>query len=147
MWQPAMIADDWLALVFAPLIRCMLWATFSAVLSMALYARLSPQAKLQGLKLKQQESRRRLLHYDGEMSGMLALIQQDLAISFKQLALVSPPVMLSVLPVIYVMLALPEHYPPSLTSAGPQWMQGFEFWYLLTLFAMSLFIKIRFKII
>lgn len=43
-----------------------------------------------------------------------------------------------------VHIALPsKHY----TGFGPDWMRGFEFWYILSLLVVSLFIKIRFRII
>lgn len=36
-----------------------------------------------------------------------------------------------------------RHY----SKFGPDWMRGFEFWYIVSLLVVSLFIKIRFKII
>jgi uncharacterized membrane protein (DUF106 family) len=227
------IVDEGLQSIFAPLWCILIWACFSAVLSMFIYKLVSPQKKLHDLTAVQKHARTQLLAHDGDFASLQQLIFKDLALSFKQIALIFPAFFITVLPVIALMFclfvqyayelpktgdkltltfmpqekmqdviwpsadsqlpvvddagnalftlplpaAIPEitkeswlttlfpnpigvlpqktdvesvhislpskHY----THFGPDWMRGFEFWYIMTLLVVSLFIKIRFKII
>ena len=115
---------------------------------MALYARISPQGKLTQMKAVQKETRRQLMRYDGNWDGLRALIVKDLSLGFKQIGIVLLPFLISVAPMIWLMLELIVLYEgQTYSSFGPDWMRGFEFWYIIVVIIVSLIIKIKFKIV
>lgn len=109
--------DGWMA-AFPPLLRIFVWATFTAVFSMFLYRAISPQANLTDLKKRQQLVRRSLLDYEGEFSGMMELIAQDLGLSCRQIGVIFGPVILSVVPVLAIMFCLFTLYGYRLPEPG-----------------------------
>jgi hypothetical protein len=130
------------------LLRLIIWAIASAGISMALYARISPQQKLTHMKATQKETRRQLMRYDGNWDGLQALIIKDLSLALKQVGTVLLPFIISVAPMIWLMLQLAALYEgQTYSSFGPDWMRGFEFWYILVVIIASLIIKIKFKIV
>lgn len=140
--------DNGMVGFLAPLARIILWAVFSGCFSMALYKYLSPQQKLEALKNEQSMARQALMRYDGEFNGMLAIIKKDLGLSCRQIAIIFLPFALSVAPLVALISCLFTLYGEQpYTSFGPDWMRGFAFWYFSALLVVSLFIKIRFKII
>lgn len=144
------LIDTSMASLFGPLVRIALWAIFSGCFSMAAYKILSPQKKLSGIKNEQRSTRQDLMRYDGEFSGMVALIKKDLGLSCKQIAMILLPFAIAVTPLLLLMDALFTLYgvnEPAYVSFGPDWMRGFAFWYFSILLVVSLVIKIRFKII
>lgn len=134
------------AAMLPPLWRIIAWGTVSGLLSMGIYYWLSPQQKIRSVKQTQKESRRTLKTYDGEWNGLKALIADDLALSLRQIRLVLMPFACSVIPLAAAILGLEANYPDPITGFGPEWMRGFEFWYILTVLTVSLALKIIFKI-
>lgn len=140
------LLNDWLIGFLPPLLAVSLWAMLSAVFSMLIYAKISPQQKMLAAKDAQRASRKALLAYDGNLRGMYALIGKDLRLSLRMIGMAIIPFALAALPVMGLMLALSPLYPNTLTTIGPEWMQGFDFWYIVVLIVVSLIIKITFRI-
>jgi uncharacterized membrane protein (DUF106 family) len=147
MFEIIATLDAWMAPLFGPLLRVSIWAIVSGALSMALYAYIAPQEKIRTLQQQQKSSRKQMLAFDGEMDEMWTLIRQNLSLSFRLLGIVIPPVMLAILPVVWLVYGLYEVYDQQvLVDFGPDWMRGFDFWYLVTLLVVSIAIKVKFKI-
>ena len=72
----------------------------AGALSMLLYARVSPQARLQELKSHSVDLQRQMKDFDGEFSGAMALAQENLRLSFKRLGIALGPSILSGIPVL-----------------------------------------------
>lgn len=148
LW-PISGADQLLRIFLPPAASVALWAIFSSSISMALYARLAPQATLSALKQRQKATRQQLLAYDGAWEGAWKLMRENLSVSFRLIGLCLVPVMAATLPVAWIMYGLYQCYPQQvrIIPFGPVWMQGFDMYYLLVLLVISLFIKVRFRII
>lgn len=141
------LADAYLAGWFPPLWRIVAWACFSAAVSMSIYAAFSPQKKLLALKAAQKDVRARLMRYEGDWPGLKRLIAGDLRISLRRLGLALLPFAAAMAPVLGLMLGLyPLFDGQAYTAFGPEWMRGFEFWYILTLMIVSFAIKLVFRI-
>jgi hypothetical protein len=141
------LIDGWMAGWLPSLLRIALWAVFSGIISMGIYVLLSPQQRFLNLKAEQKEVRQRLKHYDADWDGLLLLIRKDLALSFRQLALVIVPFVCAVAPVLLLFSKLSGLYTSSYADFGPDWMRGFEFWYFLAMMVACIIIKIKYKII
>ncbi len=225
--------DEWLQGMLTPLACIMLWGAFSAIFSMFVYRSCSPQAKLQLLKTEHRQVRSCLMQHDGDFNTLQKLIIRDLGLSLKQIVMILPAFIVSVLPVLALMFCLFVQYGYALpstgeritlrfqpqsttheiiwpdagsptnisddegnklltlpltaaipeitkeywlttlfpnpignlpeqtavesvhigipekayTSFGPGWSRGFEFWYIVSLLVVSLFIKCRFRIV
>lgn len=126
--------------------RVMAWGFISAALSMGVYAFLSPQQKIRDVKSAQKLSRRDMLAHDGDFDALWVLIRKDLGLSLEQLRLVLLPFVISLLPLVLMVPPLFDIYIQPLVTFGPEWMQGFEFWYIANLIIASLVIKFFFKI-
>ncbi len=146
MTDPIAAIDVLLAQWLPPLVRALCWGAASGALSMAMYARISPQKKLLALKSAQQTTRQAMLAHDGDMKELLTLIRKDMATALRPIALAVPAFLLSALPVALLMYFLLPLYPGALTGFGPEWTQGFEFWYIATMIVSSLAVKTLFKI-
>lgn len=146
MFEVISFLDDLLSPWAPELLRIVIWGCLSAAFSMGLYAKLSPQKKLLLLKEEQKASRKQLMSYDGEWDGLSTLIKRDLSLSLKQMGLIFLPFVLSVAPVVVLMTYLLDIYTSTYTSFGPEWMRGFEFWYILSLLVVSLYLKFKFHI-
>ncbi len=142
-----LLIDEQAARHMAALPRVVIWGALTGVLSMVIYMSISPQHKMREVKAQQQQARSALLSHSGDWETLKELIMRDLGLSLKQLALIFIPFVLSVAPVIYVLTVLPEAYPEPLNNIGPDWMHGFDFYYLLSLLVVSLVIKIKFDVI
>lgn len=123
-----------------------IWAILSACLSMALYAKLSPQAKIITIKDQQKAARRALLQHDGSWDELQKLIATDLSLSLKHVGLISLPFVIACAPVLYVFSVLAERHAEAITGFGPDWTHGFEFWYIAIALVASLALKIFFRI-
>src|SRR6185436_9201369 len=128
-------------------LKVMGWACLSAAVSMALYAKLSPQRTLQDISAAQKLSRQTIRAYEGDVAGMYALLGKDLLLSLRHLGMILLPVMISILPVLGIMMWLFNGYTGALVSFGPEWFRSVEFFYLSTLLVASLIIKIKFRIL
>ena len=129
-----------------PLVRVILWGSLSAGFSMWIYAMLSPQRKMAGMKTSQKGAREALLAHEGDFKELTALVRADLMLSLTLIGLALGPFLLSLLPLIFLMIPLTELYTAPLVSFGPDWLQGFEFWYISVLVVASIVIKVVFKI-
>lgn len=138
--------DNALAVALPPLWRVCAWAFASAAFSMWIYAKISPQQKIKQLKAAQKESRRALLAHNGSFSEMNSLIRADLALSLRQAGLALFPFVVSLLPLLWLMMELMIRYNLPLVEFGPEWMRGFDFWYIAVLLIVSLAIKMMFNI-
>jgi hypothetical protein len=146
--DPVILIDNALAGFVPAFWRIILWGAFSGAFSMGIYAWISPQQKLAVIKGEQKSIRSQLMRYDGEFDGLKKLIAGDLGKSLSQIKLLLIPFVVSVAPVMWIIYTLYDVFGNALyTSFGPEWMQGFEFWYVLTLVIVSLIIKFKFKII
>ncbi len=123
-----------------PVVRIALWAAVSSIVSMGLYACLSPQEKLVAIKTEHKQVRRSLFAYDGEFAGMWKLISRDLTLACRQLGLILVPFLVAVTPVVALIFYLPDVY-------GSSWTQTLELWFIAVLLVVSLVIKIRWGII
>jgi hypothetical protein len=138
--------DAWSAAWFPPFARVCIWASVSAAFSMAMYAWCSPAYKIMAITQQQKAIRREAWSHDGDFDSLWQLIRQDLILSLHHMRLVSLPFLFSLLPIFLIFPSLLEIYTQSLTYIGPSWAHGFEFWYITLLIAVSLIIKILFKI-
>ncbi len=82
----------------------------AGAISMLVYARLSPQEKLQDLKSQASDLQQQLSSYDGDFSGAMTLAQQNLRLSFKRLGVAFGPSLLSGIPVLAAVPLIGEAY-------------------------------------
>jgi hypothetical protein len=94
---------DGLLQFLPPLVRLILWGLVSGVLSMLLYAALSPQGRLTAIKQELQEARSELARSDESFDELMVLVQRNLLLSFKHLGLVVLPALIASLPLISVL--------------------------------------------
>ncbi len=106
-------------------------------LSMFLYSKLTPQAKLAELKANQKKSRKTLANYDGDLSGLFPLITDDLSITLRQLRIVLFPAIISIAPCMVPFFIAPQ----SLQSTSELIA------YFTALLIASIYIKLKFNIL
>jgi|GEM_PF-2435812 len=145
--NPLSAIDLWLQAALSPLYSALLWGTLGGIVSMAIYARCSPQTRLDGMKHQQRQLRKTLRGYDGEMDGLYTLIRQDLGLSLHQIRLIFLPFVISCLPVFAMLFGLYDGYEgKELLHFGPDWAHGFEFAFIVAVVISSLIVKLHFKI-
>ncbi len=89
---------------FLPAIfRLTLWSALAGVLSMALYALVSPQKKISTVKIALRKSQGILAESDESFTELLTVVRKTLSLSFQHLGLVLGPALLSSLPLICIM--------------------------------------------
>jgi hypothetical protein len=113
---------DWLDaalshVITAPGLRLALWGAAGAVVSMALYWALSPQARIARIKSEALAARQRLEAYDGAFADAWPLIGRMLRLSLRQLAVVTWPAVLASLPVLCLIVWLSTAYGHSFPAA------------------------------
>lgn len=97
---PLIAFIDGFLVFLPPAVRIALWGLVSGVLSMLLYAALSPQSKLSTVKAELQDARALLATADDSFDDLLQLVRRTLRLSFKHLGLVLLPAILASLPII-----------------------------------------------
>lgn len=101
---------EWLDQALAGLVpavwRLVLWGAIAAIVSMALYALLSPQNRLRRVREEALAARRALDLHDGSLAAARPLIVRMFATSMKQLALVFLPAIVASLPILFVLVWL-----------------------------------------
>ena len=102
--------DDRLTVIVPPAVSVALWAAIAAVLSLELYRVVSPQAKIDKLRLDARAAQRKLSTYDGEFEGAAPLIRQALSLSLKRVAIVLPATVIAALPVVVLLVWLSNSY-------------------------------------
>lgn len=110
--------DAVLAQALPPLGRLALWAVAAAVVSMALYRLLSPQATFALLKEESAAARVALAGYEGPLAGLWPYVGRALAPAGTQLRLALGPALLASLPVLVLMVWLGAHYGHHLPEPG-----------------------------
>ena len=110
--------DAGLAQALPPLGRLALWAVAAAVVSMALYRLLSPQATFALLKDESAAARAALAGYEGPLAGLWPYVGRALAPAGTQLRLALGPALLASLPVLVLMVWLGAHYGHHLPEPG-----------------------------
>ena len=95
--------DEALAAVLPAAGRLVLWGLVAAVLSMALYAALSPQQRLRRVRDEAVEARRALDRHEGSFEEARPLMARMFATSLKQLGLVLTPAVLASLPLLFML--------------------------------------------
>ncbi len=110
--------DGLLAVVLTDLLRVSLWGLLCGLLSMWLYAVISPQKRLLELREEAATLQKRLSAYEGALGGATKLIRQHLTVAFQRLGLALAPSLLAGLPVIVVILWLGDSYSVSLPKSG-----------------------------
>ncbi|NIQ02725.1 MAG: hypothetical protein GWM98_22175 [Nitrospinaceae bacterium] len=93
-------------------------ALVSSVLSMGLYAWISPQQKLKQFQQEAQKARSELSKYDGEFDGLPPLVKRVLGLSLKHLGMILLPAMAASLPLICILVWLSNHYGPEVPVGG-----------------------------
>lgn len=101
---------EWLDQALAGLVpvfwRLVLWGAIAAIVSMSLYALLSPQRRLRRVREEAVEARRALDLHDGSLAAARPLIGRMFATSMKQLALVFLPAVVASLPILFLLVWL-----------------------------------------
>ena len=82
----------------------------AGAVSMLVYARLSPQEKLQSLKSQATDLQQQMASFDGDFSGAMALAQQNLRLSLKRLGIALGPSLVSGIPVLAALPVIGEAY-------------------------------------
>lgn len=132
--------DGWLAPLLPAALRILLWGCIAGVIGMALYARFSPQSRLEALKQELSAAQRALAGYDGPLSGLWPLMRRQFGLALTQLRLVLWPSLLAGLPVILLWTGLSlrfdaeipapgtpvrvELLPATALAAAPRWEPG-----------------------
>lgn len=117
--MPQLVAwADGLLAVLPPLLRIVLWAAFASAFSMGLYAVISPQSRMRGLRQRQKVARKALLAYDGNMDGLLPVILADLKLSAQHFGLTLFPFLVSAVPLVMLLVSLTFLYDYRLPAPG-----------------------------
>lgn len=98
--------------------RLVLWGVVAAVLSMALYWRLSPQRGIAAVRTKAAAARRALDAYDGDFADAWPLLRAALGLALKQVGLVIGPALLASLPALCLIVWLSNAYGHSFPPPG-----------------------------
>jgi hypothetical protein len=110
--------DAWLAAVLPAVWRLVLWGVVAAVVTMALYWRLSPQQRLGEAKRRLAASKVALDRFDGEFKDALPLMRTMLSQALRQVGLVTGPAIIAMLPVLCLVTWLSTTYGYSFPGAG-----------------------------
>jgi hypothetical protein len=94
------MVDRWLAGLFPFVVRLSIWGALAGILSITIYAKLSPQASITKLKKKMWSLQREILGADIEFVDFLHLSKENLKTSLKLLANVLGPALISAIPVL-----------------------------------------------
>jgi hypothetical protein len=103
------LLDGWVAFLPATL-RLILWSVIGAVLSMLLYALMSPQKKISGVKAALRESQKLLADSDESFAELMTVARRTLSLSFQHLGLVFGPALLSSFPLLCIMAWSSTHF-------------------------------------
>lgn len=103
-------ADQVMSGFASPTLRLVVWGLVAAVLSMGLYWLLSPQGKLNDVKVRALAARRDLNAFDGEFADAWPMMRRMLGLSFKQLGMTTMPAVLASIPVLALIVWLGTAY-------------------------------------
>lgn len=104
------LVDDTLAGVVSETARLVLWGIAAGVLSVGLYALVSPQAKIAVAKRRAVRARQQLNAYDGDFGGAFPLIRAQLRAAFQHVGLVLPATLVASVPLLALLFWLESSY-------------------------------------
>lgn len=110
--------DRGLAHLLPPTARLMVWGLLGALVSVLLYRALSPQARVAQAKARVRALRAELDAHDGSFEQAMPLLRASIGASLRHVRLVLPATILASLPVLTLLIWLPESYGHQLPSAG-----------------------------
>lgn len=110
--------DGRLTAIVPPAVSVAMWAAVAAVLSLELYRLVSPQARIDRLRLDARAAQRELATYDGEFEGAAPLIRRSLGLSLKRVAIILPATVLAALPVVVLLVWMSNSYGHRFPGAG-----------------------------
>lgn len=110
--------DQVISGVASPTLRLVFWGLVAAALSMGLYWLLSPQGKLNDVKIRALEARQKLNAFDGEFADAWPMMRSMLGLSLKQLGMTTMPAILASIPVLALIVWLGTAYGYSLPADG-----------------------------
>ena len=96
------MVDRWLAGLLPFAIRLSMWGALAGILSITIYAKLSPQASIKKLKKKIWSLQREMLSVDLKFADFLSLSKENLKTSLRLFVTVLGPALVSALPVIFL---------------------------------------------
>ncbi|MEM8951826.1 MAG: hypothetical protein AAGA21_07140 [Pseudomonadota bacterium] len=111
-------ADQMMSGFASPTFRLILWGLVAAALSMGLYWLFSPQGKLNDVKIRALDARRKLNAFDGEFAEAWPMMRSMLGLSLKQLGMTTMPAILASLPVLALIVWLGTAYGYRLPADG-----------------------------
>jgi len=109
--------DDSLAFMPAVL-RLSLWSALAGIVSMLLYALLSPQQRIGDAKVRLREAQSEMAQSDESFDELMGLVKKTLGLSLQHLALVFTPALGSAIPLICVLAWASTHFGHRLPDAG-----------------------------
>jgi hypothetical protein len=116
---PLFTALDNLMIGLPALFRLLIWATLTAILSMALYWLCSAQDKVAAAKQRALTARRNMAGYDGtEFDEMMPLAKESLVASGRHFGIVLWPALLSSLPALMLIVWVSGQFGYTLPSSG-----------------------------
>jgi hypothetical protein len=116
---PLFTALDNLMIGLPALFRLLIWATLTAILSMALYWLCSAQDKVAAAKERALTARRKMAGYDGtEFDEMMPLAKESLVASGRHFGIVLWPALLSSLPALMLIVWVSGQFGYSLPQSG-----------------------------
>lgn len=137
------------AFVFLPaIIRIALWGGLGGAVSMVLYRAVSHQGRLRELKGKIRAARADVYGYDGDFRGALPLLGRQIGLSLRLVGRNVIPVCIASLPVVFLIdwVAARFHGLGVLLPGVPVWIGGWETPFFAALFAVTLAVKILWRI-
>jgi hypothetical protein len=96
------IVDGWIADLLPLSIRLSIWGALAGILSIIIYAKISPQSSIGKLKRKTRTLQRDMLNVDLEFADFWRLSKENLKTSLKLFITVLGPALVSALPVIFL---------------------------------------------
>ena len=128
------------------LVACSLLAGTASIL---LYKFSSPQQRIKAMAAAIGRNQQLLAEYDGEFSGLLPLIKQNLKLAMRRLALAVLPTLLAAVPIVAAcfwldfqhtkLSTLPEHI--QYLSFGPTWIRSWLSVFLIVSSSTAMIVK------
>lgn len=125
--------DDQAGAIASPAIRLVLWGVLAALISMAIYRRISAQERIRRGRIEIEQARRQLDAHDGEWDEAKPLLGQLLRSAFAQVGRVGWPSVVASLPLLSLLAWLSSSY--------EQWSRVWWVPFFTALVAASLMLK------
>lgn len=95
-------ADGWMG-ALPPAARLVVWSVVGAVVSMGLYWLLSPQRKIEDLKLRLKQAQAALDSHEGELKEAFPLMRSTLSLALRQVFVILVPAVVASLPLLFLL--------------------------------------------